>query len=144
VPTAEKVVSRVPYRVLFADTDALGIVYYANYLRYFEVGRAEFFREHVRPFPDYIAEDQYLIVLEAHCTYRRPARYDQVLAIETRVGEVGRVRLRVDYTIRDEAGEILAEGYTTHTVTDSRSRVRRMSREFIAHLAKLAGGAPVR
>ena len=136
---AEAAVSRVPCRVLFADTDALGIVYYANYLRYFEIGRAEFFREFVRPFPDYIADDQYLIVLEAHCAYRRSARYDQVLTIETRLGEVGRVRIRIDYAIRDEADDVLAEGYTTHTVTDSRGRVRRMSRDFLGHLEKLAG-----
>ena len=138
---AEKATSRVPCRVLFADTDALGIVYYANYLRYFEIGRAEFFREFVRPFPEYIAADQYLIVLEAHCAYKKPARYDQVLTIETTLGEVGRVRLRVDYAIRDPAGELLAEGYTTHTVTDSGGRVRRMPREFTECLRRLAGEA---
>jgi acyl-CoA thioester hydrolase len=134
-----KAVSRVPVRVLFADTDALGIVYYANYLRYFEVGRAEFFREHVRPFTDYAATDQYLIVLEAHCAYRKPARYDQVVTVETALGEVGRVRLRIDYAIRDAAGDLLAEGYTTHTITDARGRVRRMPAEFIALLQRLRG-----
>jgi acyl-CoA thioesterase FadM len=75
-------VSRTERRVIFAETDAMGIVYYANYLKYFEVGRAEFFREFDLPFTHYIERGLYLAVTDVSVRYHRPARYDDVLVIE--------------------------------------------------------------
>ena len=103
--SAGPVVHRAEHRVIFADTDAMGIVYYGNYMRYFEIGRAEFFREHMRSGKQYIDDDLYLVVLDAHCTYHRPALYDQVLTIETTVGSADKVRVRMDYAIRNEKGD---------------------------------------
>lgn len=134
-----KAVSRVRHRVIFADTDAMGIVYYGNYLRYFEIGRAEWFRRHLKAFREYIAQDSYLIVLECHCAYLRPARYDQVIVIETSVGDVDRAKVRIDYVIRDDQETVLAEGYTSHTVVDGGGRIKRMPPDFIRQLKALAG-----
>ena len=130
-PSGASSINRAVYRVLFADTDALGIVYYANYLKYFEVGRAEWFREFMRPPTDYIAEDFFFVAVEARCRYRRPARYDDLLTIETRIGRVDRVRVRLDYRVLNADDEPLVEGYTVHTVTDKAGKLRRFPKEFI-------------
>jgi len=120
-----------PIRVLFGDTDALGIVYYANYLRYFEVGRAEWFRVLDEPFTHYIERDYFLVVIESHLRYHRPARYDQVIRIRTILKEISGARMRLDYQVVDHAtGEVLVSGYTKHTVTDKAGKIRRFTREF--------------
>lgn len=131
-------ISRVQYRVLFADTDSLGIVYYGNYLKYFEVGRAEWFREFMKPFNNFVENDFYLVVLEAHSTYKKPAIYDQLLTIETRITEIDRVRLRIDYRIFSPEKDLLTEGYTTHAATGKNGRIKRLPQDFIAQVKKLA------
>jgi len=118
-------------RVLFGDTDALGIVYYANYLRFFEIGRAEWFRALDRPPAEYIAQDAFLIVIEAGVRYHKPAVYDQVLKVRTVLSQVGRARLRFDYTIVPDVGDgLIASGFTEHAIVDRTGRVRRFTKDF--------------
>src|SRR6516165_2732910 len=69
------------YRVIFGDCDPMRIMYHANYLRLFEIGRAELFRQLGHPFPTYVAQGLYLAVVEATCRYRKPARYDDEVII---------------------------------------------------------------
>ena len=74
-----------PQRVIFGDTDQMGVVYYGNYLRYFEGARAEYWRAQGKSYKDVEALGCALPVVEAHCRYRSPAHYEDLLAIELEV-----------------------------------------------------------
>jgi len=138
-------VTKSIHRVLFGDTDALGIVYYGNYLRYFEIGRAEWFREFVRPFTYYIEQDYYLVVVDTYIKYIRPARYDDLIEIQSRVTNVKKASFRFEYQIFNQAdGQTLAEGYTSHTVTGKDGRIRKFSREFLGEIERLAEPAIIK
>ena len=102
-------------RVIYGDTDQMGVVYYANYLRYFEGARADYWRALGKSYKDLEQAGVALPVVEAHCQYRRPARYEDVLDIDVEVGEVRGASLRFVYSVLRGA-ELLAEGYTRHAV----------------------------
>jgi acyl-CoA thioester hydrolase len=131
-------VSRVERRVIFAETDAMQVVYYGNYLKYFEVGRAEFFREFDFPFTHYIEKGLYLAVTEVAVKYHRPARYDDLLLIETRLTRVGHATLDLGYTIYNrETGEKLVTGMTGHAVLDEKGTLRRLEPDFAERMRAL-------
>jgi len=110
-------------RVIFGDTDQMGVVYYANYLRFFESARADYWRSLGKSYQDLVAWGVALPVIEAHCTYRRPAHYEDLLAIDVRVSEVRGASLRFAYRVlRGE--ELLADGYTRHAVTGTDGKPR--------------------
>jgi acyl-CoA thioester hydrolase len=101
-------------RVIYADTDQMGVVYYGNYLRFFEAARNEWLRAKGVRWRD-VEETHavYLPVAEVKVSYKRPARYDDVIAVETRLGDLGLVSLRFDYRIvRDD--DLLVLGHTLH------------------------------
>ncbi len=135
--------SRVERRVIFAETDAMRIVYYANYLKYFEIGRAEFFRQFDAPFTHYIDKGLYLAVTETAARYHRPARYDDMLVIETSLTRLGRATLDMGYriTLRD-AGDLVSTGMTGHAILDESGRVRRFDPDFIRRLRPLLSAPP--
>ena len=110
-------------RVIFGDTDQMGVVYYANYLRFFEGARAEYWRSLGRSYKDLEAADIAMPVVEAHCTYRKPARYEDLLAIETEVDEMRAAWLRFAYVVR-RGSDVLAEGWTKHAVIGPTGRPR--------------------
>jgi acyl-CoA thioester hydrolase len=112
------------FRVRYAETDQMGMVYYANYLVWMEVGRSDFCRECGFSYRDLEREERaFLAVAEATCRYRAPARYDDEILVET---ELARVTSRViEFTYRIRSGTaLLAEGRTVHVVigTDGRPR----------------------
>ena len=111
-------------RVRYAETDQMGLVYYANYLVWFEVGRAEFCRQRGFAYRDFEREnDAYLAVAEAQCRYRTPARYDDLLLIRTRVEEFRKRTIRFVYEVVRKNPQILvATGSTLHVVLDSQGR----------------------
>ena len=102
-------------RVIFGDTDQMGVVYYANYLRFFEGARADFWRALGRSYKDLEDAGVAMPVVEAHCNYKRPARYEDLLEVDTQIGEVRGASLRFVYVVR-RGGVVLAEGYTRHAV----------------------------
>jgi acyl-CoA thioester hydrolase len=112
-------------RVIFGDTDQMGVVYYANYLRYFEGARAEYWRALGRSYKDLEDAGVALPVIEAHCNYKRPARYEDLLQIDIEIGEVRGASLRFVYAVR-RGGELLAEGHTRHAVIGTDGRPRAM------------------
>ena len=128
-------------RVIYGDTDQMGMVYYGNYLRYFEIARNEFLRRigaSYRAFEE--AHRLKLPVVEANVRYRRPARFDDELAILAAVPEVRGATARFIYEIRRVAdGEELASGHTVHACIDARERVVRIP---AALREKLTSGAP--
>jgi acyl-CoA thioester hydrolase len=115
-------------RVRYSETDKMGVVYHANHLVWFEIGRTEYCR--ARGF-SYRAmeedEDAFLVVAESYCRYKAPAYYDDELLIRTQITELRRRSLRFGYEIvRLSDGQVIAEGETGHVVTDSAGRVRSM------------------
>ncbi|MFM7230764.1 MAG: acyl-CoA thioesterase [bacterium] len=117
---------RFELRVRYGETDPMGWVYYGNYLRWFEVGRAEMMRSLGRSYRQVEDEDGVLLpVLDARCRYFRGARYDELVAIETGVLDVGRASLRFGYRVVGEDGARCAVGYTEHCTTDRAARIVR-------------------
>jgi acyl-CoA thioester hydrolase len=112
-------------RVIFGDTDQMGVVYYANYLRYFESARGDYWRALGRTYRDLEAAGVALPVVEAHCHYKRPARYEDLLEIDVEVGEVRGASLRFVYAVY-RGNELLADGFTRHAVTGSDGKPRAM------------------
>jgi acyl-CoA thioester hydrolase len=113
-------------RVRYAETDKMGVVYHANYLVWFEIGRTEFCRARGFSYRDMEEnENAFLLVAESYCRYKAPAYYDDVLIVRTHITELRRRSLRFGYEIvRESDGVVIAEGETGHVVTDSNSRVR--------------------
>ncbi len=108
-------------RVRYKDTDTMQVVYYGNYLTYFEVGRVEFLRQHNLPMSEVNAK-LYMPVVEAFVKYVRPARLDDLLEIRCWVGQRRRASFRFAYEIRTEAGELVASGFTLHACWDPVTR----------------------
>ena len=101
------------YRVPYADTDQMGFVYYANFLVYFERSRNEALRSLGLTYREMEAEGILLPVVEAHCQYRQPALYDDLLEIHGWFESMGRTRVRACCEVRRD-GDLLADGYTVH------------------------------
>ena len=130
-------ISRV--RVRYAETDQMGIVYYANYFVWFEVGRTDLLRHAGGSYREMEREGVSLPVVEAHCEYRQPARYDDELEIRTRGGLLSAVRVRFDYeVIRPSDDTALADGYTVHAALDAAGRPRRLPERISQLLAGVA------
>ncbi len=111
-------------RVRYAETDQMGVVYHSNYLIWFEVGRVEIMRALGFEYKTMETEDDcHIVVVEAHCRYEKPARYDQVLRVRTRVAEWRNRVVKFSYEIfLDEDSCLLATGYTTHVICGSNGR----------------------
>jgi acyl-CoA thioester hydrolase len=109
-------------RVIYGDTDAMGNAYYGNYLRWFEVGRAEWFRGRGVSYRELEGKGVYLPVVEAHCNYRKPAFYDDILTITTKFGFSGPLRLKFEYEISKE-DDVVASGYTVHVCVNRERKV---------------------
>ncbi len=109
-------------RVIYGDTDAMGQAYHGNYLKWFEIGRSEWFRHAGMTYKELEEKGVFLPVVEAYCSYRRPAFYDDVLTICASFHFTGPLRLRFDYEIcRD--GEVLTTGHTIHVCVSIERKV---------------------
>ena len=117
--------ARLNYRVAYADTDQMGVVYYANYLVIFERLRNELLRRGDTNYRKLEMDGYYLPVVEAHVEYLRPARYDDLLDVRGRLAWVSGARIQIDYKINCES-ELLVEGYTIHAFIDRQGRPRRI------------------
>jgi acyl-CoA thioester hydrolase len=119
-------------RVRYAETDKMGVVYHANYLIWFEIGRTEFCRARGFSYRDMEEnENSFLVVAESYCRYKAPAYYDDELVVRTHITELRRRSLRFGYEIiRVPDGTVIAEGETGHVVTDANGRVRSLPQGF--------------
>jgi len=114
-------------RVPYAHIDKMGIVYYSNYFVYFEMARAAFLREVGMPYGEMESRGVMLPVVEAHCDYRQPARYDDLLVVNSMCSTKG-ARLHVAYRVtRDE--DLIVSGYTNHVCMSPDGRVLRPTEE---------------
>lgn len=104
-------------RVRYKDTDCMGVVYYGNYLTYFEVGRVEYLRQAGMTIAE-VNDRVFMPVAEAAVKYHQPARLDELLDVRCWISERKRASFRFEYAIRSEAGETVTTGHTRHAVLD--------------------------
>jgi len=127
--------------VRYAETDQMGVVYYANYLVWFEVGRVAWCRARGFNYRDMEIEDgRRMMVAEAACRYRSPARFDDEVTIRTAVASASEKVIRFSYEVRDKiTSKLLATGETAHIVTDSDNRPSRLPARYRKYFHLRAG-----
>ena len=111
----------IDIRVRYEETDQFGVVYYANYFVYFEVGRAEYCRQRGMPYDHLEKKGYFLLVAEARCRYKAPLRYDEEVTMRTWVRKLtGKAVVFAYQVFRKGESKLAAEGETFHIVTDSK------------------------
>jgi acyl-CoA thioester hydrolase len=123
-------------RVRYAETDQMGVVYHANYLIWFEVGRVELMRalgiEYKRMELD---DDCHIVVAEVRCRYQYPARYDELVRVRTRIAESRNRTIKFAYqAFRDTDGQLLATGETTHVICGRNGKPKLLPHKYRAIL----------
>ena len=114
-------------RVRYAETDKMGVVYYANYLVWFEVGRTDWLRETGWSYREMEVDGLALPVIQAHCEYRQSAKYDDEIDVRTRASKASAVRIQFDYEVaRRIDSVVIATGYTVHATIDRQGRPVRL------------------
>ncbi len=134
--SAKSTIRTTRIRVRYAETDRMGVVYYANYLVWFEVGRTEWLRATGWSYREMEHDGVSLPVIEVHCDYRQPARYDDEIEIRTRATLLSPVRIRFDYdVVRAIDDTVAASGHTIHAALDTNGRPCRLP----ARVAEMLG-----
>src|SRR5258708_25693049 len=120
-------------RVRYAETDQMGVVYHSNHLIWFEVGRVELMRQLGFSYSDMERDDGcFIAVAEVKCRYRAPVRYDEEVVVRTRLKGVRESVVQFSYElVRAVDGALLAEGETTHIVTDSQMKVAALPEKYL-------------
>lgn len=125
-------------RVRFSETDAMGIVYHANYLPWFEVARTQLMAEIGLPYRELQDSGYMLPVLEAQCSYKNSAKYDDLISVRAMMKAFPRVRIRIDYEVR-RGEELLTSGYTVHAFMNRDGLAIRPPNFFLEKLATAFG-----
>ncbi len=136
----------VTVRVRYAETDQMGVVYHANYLVWFEVGRVELMRalgvEYKRM---EIEDDCQIVVADLRCRYHHPARYDEVLRVRTRISQSRNRVIRFAYELfRDADGQLLATGETTHIICGRNGKPKLLPQKYRGVFEAIAAEIPDR
>ncbi len=127
----------INYRVIYGDTDRAGVVYYANYLRFFEMGRTEWMRQILgTPYRELESSGILFPVVEAHIRYKAPAGYDDLLSIWTALSDWSRITLTFYYEIRRD-DKILVTGTTKHAAADRNGRLTKIPGTISGAIEKL-------
>ncbi|MBN1899571.1 MAG: acyl-CoA thioesterase [Spirochaetes bacterium] len=118
------------WRVIYAETDQMGVVYYANYFIWFEAARSEFLRAIHLPYRALEKQGIFLPVVEAFAKYLSPAYYEDEITVGLWIKEIKSVSLMIGYHIKREADNtLLATGYTRHTILDKKGKIRKIPEE---------------
>ncbi len=120
--------TQITYRVPYADTDQMGVVYYANYLVYFERARNELLREEKLPYKQLEKNGIMLPVIKAVCNYKTSAKYDDLLTFNVWIEEIKGVKIKMCCEVRRN-DELLVEGYTIHVCMNQQGKVTRPPEE---------------
>ena len=134
-------VCEVKIRVRYAETDQMGVVYHANHFVWFEVGRVEFLRQLGFSYREMEKEDAcFIAVVDARCRYKAPARYDDEIVVRTHIKNVRESLVHFGYElVRSSDGMLLAEGETTHIVTDPEMNVRPIPEKYMRAFQQAVG-----
>lgn len=128
-------------RIYYEDTDCGGVVYYANYLKYFERARTHYLETRGYSVTDLMAKGLVFVVVRAELDYRSPGRYGETLVIETTVSDLSRAALTFSHVVRERAsGRLIVEGSARLVVTDGKGNVRRLDKSIVTALQSRAGG----
>ena len=134
-------VHKTTIRVLYGDTDAAGVVYYANYLRYFETGRTEYMRALVLSYREIEDLGLLLPVIECYSRYKAPAAYDDLLTIETSLAELKSVSCRFNYRIyknySEDSRTLLTKGHTVNASVNREGKLTRLPAHILKKLEKI-------
>jgi acyl-CoA thioester hydrolase len=135
-PSDQNWTNLTTYRVIYGDTDQMGVVYYANYLRWFEKGRNELLRQSGIPYVSIERLGMHFPVTEVSCRYFRSAHYDDLIKIETRLASLRRASLTFTYrVVREDQGTLLAFGSSKHACVDDQGRIIRIRNDLMKTLA---------
>ena len=138
--TARPEAYETSFRVRYAETDQMGVVYHSNLIIWFEVGRVEMMRELGFTYLDMEHDGTHLPVVEVRCRYKSPARYDDVVVIRTRLINVRESLLHFGYeVVRQEDGALLAEGESVHMVVGSGFKRTSLSSKYLPAFLRAAG-----
>jgi acyl-CoA thioester hydrolase len=141
----QPIMNETRLRVRYAETDQMGVVYHANHFIWFEIGRVEFMRQLGFSYRDMEKQHERCVaVVEAKCRYRAPARYDDEIVVRTRLLNVKESVIHFGYELRraqDDA--LLAEGETTHMVTDLNLKVSSLPEKYLEGFRAAAGKSPL-
>jgi acyl-CoA thioester hydrolase len=133
---AGKQIIETTFRVRYAETDAMGVVYHANYLVWFEVGRGEYFRALGRDYVDWERDGYLLPVSEAHARFHAPARYGDLITVQTWIEELRSRSLTLGYEVRAAASQQrLVRGWTKHICMGADGHARRLPQDMLHLLA---------
>ncbi|HUK46483.1 MAG TPA: thioesterase family protein [Terriglobales bacterium] len=126
-------ICEVRLRVRYAETDQMGVVYHANHFIWFEVGRVEFLRQLGFSYREMEQDDGcFIAVVDARCRYKSPARYDEEIVVRTQLKNVRESLVHFAYQlVRASDGALLAEGETTHIVTDGQMNIRAIPEKYM-------------
>jgi len=126
-------VNETRLRVRYAETDQMGVVYHSNHFIWFEVGRVELMRQLGFSYKDLERDDGcFIAVVDARCRYKTPAHYDEEIVVRTRLKNVRESLIHFGYElVRIADGAVLAEGETTHIVTNSEMRVQSLPEKYV-------------
>jgi acyl-CoA thioester hydrolase len=122
-------------RIYYEDTDCGGVVYYANYLKYFERARTHFLEERGLSVVGLIEQGTQFLVVHAEIDYRSPGRYGEILEIETKLSEIGQASLTFGHVIRERTSQrIIVEGSAKLVTVDDQLKVKRLDQNVVAAL----------
>ena len=138
-------VNETRLRVRYAETDQMGVVYHANHFVWFEIGRVELLRQLGFSYREMESEDQcYIAVVDARCRYRAPARYDDEIVVRTHLKNVRESVIHFGYELtRVGDGVVLAEGETTHIVTDAQMKITELPEKYMSVFRVAVGSREV-
>jgi len=122
-------------RIYYEDTDCGGVVYYANYLRYFERARTEYLESRGRSITALMEQGTVFVVVHAEVDYCSPGRYGETLVIETRVSDITRASVTFSHVLREKStGRVVVEGSARLAATDGKGKIRRLDKTTVAAL----------
>jgi acyl-CoA thioester hydrolase len=123
-------------RIRYKDTDRMGVVYYGNYLTFFEVGRAEYMRSLGFPYSELEGNGYTLAVTDATAKYHGNVGYDALVTVKTRICKLTRVQVRFSYLVMDEEDNLLVSGETGHACINEKMKACRLPEELVSSLDK--------
>jgi len=127
------------YRVLYGDTDAGGVVYNANYLRFFELGRSSFMRQYVSSYKEIEEAGFILPVVETYLRYKAPARYDDLLTIKTSMQQIFNFSWRFNHHVLLSASDkLLVKGFTIHACVDKAGKLAKLPSEYLVRIQEVS------
>lgn len=109
-------------RVRYSETDQMNVVYHGNYAQYFEIGRTELFRSLGIRYKEMEANGIMLPVISLNCNFKKPALYDELLTITTKLSKIPSVKIELEYEIKNEQEEIICLGNTTLAFISSKTK----------------------